>query len=123
MARALRSRASFRSGGSLRAWLRKTALRAFIDSAERRRRHPEDLGDRDGSVPGPPGRDPGATEELESLLRRLTPLERDVLLRFHGEHESVAAIGQALDLPEGTVKSHLHRARRKLVDQGSGGPS
>jgi len=40
-----------------------------------------------------------------------------VLLRFHQREESVAEIASLLALPEGTVKSHLSRARHKLAQR------
>ena len=52
------------------------------------------------------------------LLRKLSPLEQDIVLRFHHRRETLAEIAQGLNMPVNTVKSHLHRARRKL---GSGG--
>jgi RNA polymerase sigma-70 factor (ECF subfamily) len=54
-------------------------------------------------------------EQVERMLVPLSPVEREVLLRFHQREESVAEIARALALPEGTVKSHLSRARHKLA--------
>ena len=39
---------------------------------------------------------------------------REVIVLFYLEDRSIADVAQILDLPEGTVKSHLHRARRAL---------
>jgi DNA-directed RNA polymerase specialized sigma24 family protein len=50
------------------------------------------------------------------VLAVLRPLEREVLLRFHQNMESVREIALATDMPEGTVKSHLSRARRRLAE-------
>ena len=46
------------------------------------------------------------------------PKSREVVERFHRDGQSVATIGSELGLPEGTVKSHLHRARRRLAARG-----
>ena len=116
LARALRSRASFDPRGSLSGWLRRTALRAFLDHRDRQRRQPEHLvGDvESGAAPGAGALE--TREELERLLARLSPREREVLLRFHQRGESLAEIARRLELPLGTVKSHLHRARGRLID-------
>ena len=51
---------------------------------------------------------------LEQCLSRLPETQREVITLFYLEERSVADVATMLDLPEGTVKSHLHRARRAL---------
>ncbi len=51
---------------------------------------------------------------LEQFLSRLPDTQREVITLFYLEERSVADVATMLDLPEGTVKSHLHRARRAL---------
>ncbi|MEX1024128.1 MAG: RNA polymerase sigma factor [Planctomycetota bacterium] len=51
---------------------------------------------------------------LERGLAALAPLEREVVLLHYFEALSVEQVGAAIDAPPGTVKSRLHRARRKL---------
>ncbi|WP_427888855.1 RNA polymerase sigma factor [Kribbella sp. GL6] len=55
-----------------------------------------------------------ASRLLTGVLARLRPAERDVLLLYAWEDLSYAEIALALDLPIGTVRSRLHRARRAL---------
>ena len=52
--------------------------------------------------------------ELDQYLSRLPEAQREVITLFYLEERSVEDVAQILDLPEGTVKSHLHRARRAL---------
>jgi len=53
-------------------------------------------------------------ELLRVALARLSPDERiTIVLRF-AEDQTVPAIAQALAIPEGTVKSRLYNAVRKL---------
>jgi RNA polymerase sigma-70 factor (ECF subfamily) len=55
-----------------------------------------------------------ASRVLTGVLARLRQAERDVLLLYAWEDLSYAEIALALDLPIGTVRSRLHRARRAL---------
>lgn len=49
---------------------------------------------------------------IASALAALSPADRDVLLLFAGAEQSYRDIADALDIPVGTVRSRLHRARR-----------
>lgn len=114
--RALRSRHSFDANkGSLQNWMMKTAFRTFLDHKHRLGRQPSGLGAGDVRVRAPREGSAAEREELQHLLARLSDTERVVLIRFHQARESIAEIGAALGMPEGTVKSHLHRARRRLA--------
>lgn len=114
-ARALRHRARFDRARGLWPWLWRIAERVLVDQraqSARRRAHEVEFAE-----------DPAASEarvgdprgELEALLAQLTAREREILVRFHAREESVATIARELALPEGTVKSHLSRARRRLA--------
>lgn len=118
VARALRYRGSFDVERALGPWLRTTALRVFLDHRERGANAPQAIdGDaRELETSHPEvGEVAERREELASMLERLDEVERDVLVRFHARGNSVREIAGALRMPEGTVKSHLHRARRKLA--------
>ena len=54
--------------------------------------------------------------EMKQLLLRLTEVQQEVITLFYLQDRSVEDVAQMLDLPEGTVKSHLHRARQALAD-------
>ena len=51
---------------------------------------------------------------LGAALADLAPLQREIMLLFHQQAWAIAEIASHLDLPEGTVKSHLHRGRRRM---------
>ena len=55
------------------------------------------------------------TIELERCLERLPEVQREVVTLFYLQDRSVDEVARMLDLPEGTVKSHLHRARLALA--------
>ena len=116
LARAWRSRARFDAArGEVAAWLLRIAFRVFLDAQERR--GPTTALD---AAPIPPILEPGpaqratARDQARALLSHLSTREREVLLRFHRDGQSVRAIAAALGAPIGTVKSDLHRARHRL---------
>ncbi len=51
---------------------------------------------------------------LEQAMGRLTEPQRHALLLFHQQGLSVQEAAEIMDVPVGTVKSHLHRARAAL---------
>lgn len=53
-------------------------------------------------------------DALQRALLRLTTEQREALVLFHQQEWPIALIAQHLDMPVGTVKSHLHRGRRRL---------
>ncbi|GHF30487.1 DNA-directed RNA polymerase sigma-70 factor [Amycolatopsis deserti] len=55
-----------------------------------------------------------AAQPLGQALARLSAPERDVLLLVAWEHLSYDEVALALDIPIGTVRSRLHRARTKM---------
>lgn len=58
---------------------------------------------------------PTSWEELSEALARLAPVHEEILrLRYFGEM-SYRELAQALGIPEGTVMSRLHHARKALA--------
>jgi RNA polymerase sigma factor (sigma-70 family) len=55
-----------------------------------------------------------ASTELAAALSGLKPADRDVLLLFAWGDLAYEEIAGALDIPVGTVRSRLHRARRTV---------
>lgn len=56
------------------------------------------------------------TAAIGDALERLSPDQREVVVLFYQLGWSVEQIAEYLDQPEGTIKSHLHRARRRMRD-------
>jgi RNA polymerase sigma-70 factor (ECF subfamily) len=48
-------------------------------------------------------------------VARLPADQRQVIELFYLQEKSIEDVAEMLDLPEGTVKSHLHRARKALA--------
>lgn len=57
---------------------------------------------------------PWVSVEVEQYLSRLPEIQRQVITLFYLEEKSIEDVAQLLDMAEGTVKSHMHRARRAL---------
>ncbi len=53
-------------------------------------------------------------ERLEVCLRRLSPQQRTVVVMFYTEGYRLREIARILGVQEGTVKTHLFRARQAL---------
>ncbi len=52
--------------------------------------------------------------ELAQCMDRLPEIQRTVITLFYLEEKGVGEVARMLGIPEGTVKSHLHRARLAL---------
>jgi RNA polymerase sigma-70 factor (ECF subfamily) len=106
---------SFR-GGNVRAWLFSIAWRKAKGAQRswfRRRRR-----DRDYQGSPPPTRDLGAEERLavRQALALLPLAQRAALVLSLGCGLSHTEAAQALNLPLGTIKSHILRGRDRLRD-------
>lgn len=55
--------------------------------------------------------------DLRRALACLPEIQRQAIELFYYQERSAAEVAAILDLPEGTVKSHLHRARRALGER------
>ena len=53
--------------------------------------------------------------DLRELVEKLPEEQREVVVLYYYQEKSVEDVALMLDLPEGTVKSHLFRARKTLA--------
>lgn len=128
--KAFRSLDSYEPGRKFSSWLFKIAHNTTLDHLRRRQLDTVPLeaesdddrgfGER---LPDATARTPEAEAErsdlaraLEAAVRRLRPEYREVvLLRFH-EGLAYQEIGEVMDLPLGTVKTYIFRARKELAE-------
>ena len=110
------------------AWLMTIASRLCIDQIRRRRVNPVSLTQQEAGSdeayemdiedpgPGPDEVTSHSEEEKRSndLIQSLPPHYRVVVVLRHQQDLSYEEIAQALNLPLGTVKARIHRAREIL---------
>lgn len=116
---AYRHLSSWRREAPLRSWLLKLCYRAFLtDQRRAHRRHEQlddDLGTRPPATePGAPPLDPTQRRDVTRAMGELRPEERAALALCFQEgltHDEAAAV---LDVPLGTLKSHVARGKERL---------
>jgi RNA polymerase sigma-70 factor (ECF subfamily) len=59
---------------------------------------------------------------VEAAMRELPEMERAVLVLYHQEECSYEGIAAALGLPINTVRTHLHRGRKRIAEMLRGSP-
>lgn len=52
--------------------------------------------------------------KLKAIIRRLSQTQQDILYFYFDEEITTREIAGILDIPEGTIKSHLHRAKETI---------
>jgi RNA polymerase sigma-70 factor (ECF subfamily) len=120
--RAWQGLGSFRGDAAFSTWMYRIVARVAFDRAAllkaRRDRETEIESLEDLPVVADnPGRGPDADRigpVLERLIRRLPDVQRAAVTLYYYEDRSVERVAQTLDLPIGTVKTHLSRARTAL---------
>lgn len=91
------------------AWVRRVALRMALRWRTRRNVEARAL------EKIAPGREPSVSDpDLYEALRSLGKLQRAAVVLHYFEDRPVVEIADLLGVAEGTAKTHLHRARRRL---------
>jgi RNA polymerase sigma factor (sigma-70 family) len=116
--RVLRGIAALRQPASLRPWLFGIARRVAMDRLRREyvRRPADDV----DLAELPAAEEPGIETELAALDAGIVALpiaDREVLTLFYLRELSIDEIASLLEIPVGTVKSRLFRARRALRNE------
>jgi RNA polymerase sigma-70 factor (ECF subfamily) len=122
---------NFKGNSAFSTWLYRILTNCFLDMRKKdKSRYTVPL---ETTVPGIDGEmerqieDPGRTPEeeserqererrIESAVDHLPEYQRAMIVMYHAEQMPYEEIAAALDLPIGTVKSRLNRARLSLRD-------
>lgn len=116
-----RSAPTFRGASSLTTWVHRVAVNVCLE--HRRRRRPEFVPIEDGVVdlPSDPASEPSAVavrnevkRDLESAVRRLPEIHRDVIVLHELQGLTYQECAEVLGCPVGTVKSRLNHAFGEL---------
>ncbi|MFO0860828.1 MAG: RNA polymerase sigma factor [Phycisphaerales bacterium] len=121
--RVLSSLHNFNESFRFSTWLFTIARRVWLNMCEKKR--PAAAGDasdvwaaRRDDLAGSMSRDDEqrgmARDALQSALLLLSAEQREAIVLFHQLEWPIRLISEHMDLPEGTVKSHLHRGRQRL---------
>ena len=122
--RLYQSRARLDEVDRLRPWLYKSLFRQYLNSRRSESRSPFGYLEHDEDVLDGLEDEHNTPEalterhlqraELNRALHTLSPEFRDVLVMHDIEGFAVAEVAEILDIPVGTVKSRIHRARNSL---------
>jgi len=124
MIRIWRALPQFRSDASISTWVYSITRNRCLTLLKQRRGEPISLDD-------PQSREAAANvaaaqpraSDVWALLHALPVQYRQVLTLFYAEERSYEEIARALDMPLGTVKTHIHRGRKMLAQlYAAGGP-
>lgn len=122
---------NFRGQSAFGTWLYRIVTNCYLDSKKRDKSHndvsldtPVDVGNGElgmqfadtGMSPEDYSERNARDEVLQEGLSHLPEYQRAMIVMYHLESLSYEEIAQALDLPIGTVKSRLNRARQALKD-------
>ena len=108
---------TFRGGATFSTWIYRVTVNTCYDALRRRKSRPagSSLEAYDGrEVFAPPASDHPLRLALEKSIARLSPKHRAVFLLFEVEGFTHGEIGRILGIPEGTSKTFLFDAKKKL---------
>jgi RNA polymerase sigma factor (sigma-70 family) len=125
--RLYRALPSFRGEALITTYLYRIAVNVAQDEWKRRRRDDRShvsLSDETSAwedrLPHPDRNAEQQIEErefqqtVEEQLQRLSQIERTIIVLYHQEERTYEQISYSLGMPIGTVRTHLHRGRKKL---------
>jgi RNA polymerase sigma factor (sigma-70 family) len=118
----------FRFGSKLSTWIAQIAYNTCFDHVRKKKLVLQDNFDDDdteellrinNNLSSEPNSNAGVfKKELSAILKaeieKLSPIHKTLITLYHNEEMSYEEIAQVTQLPEGTLKSYLFRARKAL---------
>lgn len=123
---------SFRGDASFSTWLFRITTNVFLDERKRARAHPHSSLDEymelDESSVARQIEDPSPTPDalmeereraqvLQQTINSLPEYQRAMVTLYHSQQKSYEEIAEIMELPIGTVKSRLNRARLSMKEK------
>jgi RNA polymerase sigma-70 factor (ECF subfamily) len=120
---------NFKGNSSFSTWLYRIVTNCYLDRRKRDRskstvsldatiQHDQEEITRELEDPGDTPDDTAERNQrevmLQKALNKLPEFQKAMIIMFHAEQQTYEEIAEALDLPLGTVKSRLNRARISL---------
>lgn len=90
------------------AWVRRVAIR--IATRARRARRSDEI--ESSAI----GIESATRVDVQRALSKLPPSQRAAVVLFYYEDHPIGEVASLMDCSEGTVKTHLHRARKHLAE-------
>jgi RNA polymerase sigma-70 factor (ECF subfamily) len=115
-----RSLGSFDEARRFSSWILRIANNAALDALRRRRADPVVAADiREPAAPPPPDQVEAAqlARAIDAALDTLRPDWRAAVVLRYQEGLSYEEVAEILGIPEGTVKTFVHRARKQLCER------
>ncbi len=117
--KAWRNLADFDAERPIRPWLCRICANCCVDVVRDRKRDGQSLDDQGTQIADPLELEATATSQIQhgaviSAIERLPDRYRQIVFMRHFRHMDVGEIAEALNKPEGTIKSWLFRARSLL---------
>jgi RNA polymerase sigma-70 factor, ECF subfamily len=102
----------FRGDSALGTWIFSITRNFCLTAVAKRAAHrTAPIEEAERGVPDPPDRE----RDIVRLVGQLPDNYRQVVMLFYMEDRSYEEVARRLALPEGTVKTYLHRARKQLA--------
>jgi RNA polymerase sigma-70 factor (ECF subfamily) len=115
--RAVKYLPSWNSSQPLAPWVLKIASNRCRTALARRAKTPRstDLAVQPAARSAAPTL--GLAEELQSAIDELSENQRTCFVLFYQQELSIVDVARIMEVPEGTVKTWLHRSRKQLADR------
>jgi RNA polymerase sigma-70 factor (ECF subfamily) len=110
---------NFKGNSAFSTWLYRIVTNCYLDRRKRDNvQHEQEEITREIEDPGDTPDESAERNQrevmLQKALNKLPEFQKAMIIMFHAEQQTYEEIAEALDLPLGTVKSRLNRARISL---------
>lgn len=107
---------SFQGLARFKTWLYRIAYNEYYSYMRRQCKELNEGQDAYRNETTSPHSSTDAMMDIETCLKFLSETERTLILLFYLEDQPIKKIALITSMPEGTVKSHLSRARKKMAE-------